>query len=126
MNALNWGMISDGGAFESLMHALLYAEDPGTVLFGRPGPDAGQDARSADGTVVYQAKYRQGLDMDEAIKLALKELEKIKEYRQTTHVNAVHWKHASRWVLVANFSICLLYTSPSPRDRQKSRMPSSA
>ena len=25
-----------------------------------------------------------------------------------------------------SFSICLLYTSPSPRDRQKSRMPSSA
>ena len=24
------------------------------------------------------------------------------------------------------FSYCLLYTSPSPRDRQKSRMPSSA
>ena len=26
----------------------------------------------------------------------------------------------------ASSSICLLYTSPSPRDRQKSRMPSSA
>ena len=26
----------------------------------------------------------------------------------------------------ANIWICLLYTSPSPRDRQKSRMPSSA
>ena len=26
----------------------------------------------------------------------------------------------------ANHCICLLYTSPSPRDRQKSRMPSSA
>ena len=26
----------------------------------------------------------------------------------------------------AGFEICLLYTSPSPRDRQKSRMPSSA
>ena len=25
-----------------------------------------------------------------------------------------------------HFIICLLYTSPSPRDRQKSRMPSSA
>ena len=25
-----------------------------------------------------------------------------------------------------NMSACLLYTSPSPRDRQKSRMPSSA
>src|SRR5678810_952597 len=27
---------------------------------------------------------------------------------------------------VARFATCLLYTSPSPRDRQKSRMPSSA
>ena len=26
----------------------------------------------------------------------------------------------------SHISICLLYTSPSPRDRQKSRMPSSA
>ena len=28
--------------------------------------------------------------------------------------------------LIALSCICLLYTSPSPRDRQKSRMPSSA
>ena len=28
--------------------------------------------------------------------------------------------------VVANASICLLYTSPSPRDRTRSRMPSSA
>ena len=28
--------------------------------------------------------------------------------------------------LVGFLSLCLLYTSPSPRDRQKSRMPSSA
>ena len=28
--------------------------------------------------------------------------------------------------IVANSLSCLLYTSPSPRDRQKSRMPSSA
>ena len=28
--------------------------------------------------------------------------------------------------LISNGKICLLYTSPSPRDRQKSRMPSSA
>ena len=26
----------------------------------------------------------------------------------------------------STYTICLLYTSPSPRDRQKSRMPSSA
>ena len=30
------------------------------------------------------------------------------------------------YVTYANNKICLLYTSPSPRDRQKSRMPSSA
>ena len=29
-------------------------------------------------------------------------------------------------VLTAGHCVCLLYTSPSPRDRQKSRMPSSA
>ena len=28
--------------------------------------------------------------------------------------------------LIVLFAACLLYTSPSPRDRQKSRMPSSA
>ena len=28
--------------------------------------------------------------------------------------------------LIENIKACLLYTSPSPRDRQKSRMPSSA
>ena len=27
---------------------------------------------------------------------------------------------------LADYETCLLYTSPSPRDRQKSRMPSSA
>ena len=29
-------------------------------------------------------------------------------------------------ILVSNVPICLLYTSPSPRDRTRSRMPSSA
>ena len=30
------------------------------------------------------------------------------------------------WILKTAYQTCLLYTSPSPRDRQKSRMPSSA
>ena len=29
-------------------------------------------------------------------------------------------------IVISQFISCLLYTSPSPRDRQKSRMPSSA
>ena len=40
------------------------------------------------------------------------------------------WYHQGspigREAMVRLFSTCLLYTSPSPRDRQKSRMPSSA
>ena len=34
--------------------------------------------------------------------------------------------HASRYHGKAGVLVCLLYTSPSPRDRQKCRMPSSA
>ena len=39
--------------------------------------------------------------------------------------NKAWWLVLPVFLLVA-FSACLLYTSPSPRDRQKSRMPSSA
>ena len=35
-------------------------------------------------------------------------------------------KDMCEWLLAHGYHICLLYTSPSPRDRQKSRMPSSA
>ena len=34
--------------------------------------------------------------------------------------------HESRTITPTQLVVCLLYTSPSPRDRQKSRMPSSA
>ena len=39
------------------------------------------------------------------------------------------WQPPSNWNELSNaekHKSCLLYTSPSPRDRQKSRMPSSA
>jgi len=107
-------MIQDGGVFESLMHCILYAEDHSTILFGRPGKDAGQDARTFDGRIVYQAKYRKGIAMDGAIALALDELQTIKKYRQHTHVNHIHWQHAQHWVLFANFSI-------NPNDNMKWR-----
>ena len=35
-------------------------------------------------------------------------------------------KKVANRIAKASFLACLLYTSPSPRDRQKSRMPSSA
>ena len=105
MPTLNWALIQDGGVLESLMHAILYAKDRNTILFGRPGKDSGQDARTADGRTVYQSKYREGLDMDGAISLALKELEQIAKYLDSSHSNFKHWKHAKTWVLFGNFAI---------------------
>ena len=45
-----------------------------------------------------------------------------------SHENAVvvYGKNDNKVYFMDNGNICLLYTSPSPRDRQKSRMPSSA
>ena len=40
--------------------------------------------------------------------------------------NAENQVLGSRDTIVCGAKSCLLYTSPSPRDRQKSRMPSSA
>ena len=42
-----------------------------------------------------------------------------------------HWEDGTSAYTIKKFGVvnrydCLLYTSPSPRDRQKSRMPSSA
>ena len=37
--------------------------------------------------------------------------------------NGSDWRRLEK---LAEYDPCLLYTSPSPRDRQKSRMPSSA
>ena len=105
-------MVSDGGTFESLVQAILYSENKNTILFGRPGKDSGQDARSDDGKVVYQAKYYQNMTIDDAVRISLKELKKIKNYQAPTHANHQHWKSVQRWVLVANFSI-------NPNDHQK-------
>lgn len=105
MSDINWAMINNGGAFESLMHAIVFAEDATAILFGRPGKDSGQDARSADGTHVYQAKYRTGLKMTEAVTLALGELKTIKKYKKPGHSNYKHWQNANQWTLVANLSI---------------------
>ena len=40
--------------------------------------------------------------------------------------NNINCFKSSKQDLDQKYQICLLYTSPSPRDRQKSRMPSSA
>ena len=51
------------------------------------------------------------INVDDEVKML------IKKYPRFESVNAGYWLYGKP---------CLLYTSPSPRDRQKSRMPSSA
>ena len=41
-------------------------------------------------------------------------------------LESFHEEESAQGAKGGTFQICLLYTSPSPRDRQKSRMPSSA
>ena len=41
-------------------------------------------------------------------------------------INDLDWQGHAKTISVRINSICLLYTSPSPRDRSLSRMPSSA
>ena len=45
---------------------------------------------------------------------------------QQSTLDAIELSEKPIAITHANPSFCLLYTSPSPRDRQKSRMPSSA
>ena len=47
-------------------------------------------------------------------------------YFKTMHNPKVDWCYRTEKDETMNNRSCLLYTSPSPRDRQKSRMPSSA
>ena len=47
-------------------------------------------------------------------------------YKNEPNLNPGYLKHKSAFILPHLGSACLLYTSPSPRDRTRSRMPSSA
>ena len=55
----------------------------------------------------------------------IKTYPKIKRQIRTLEINGKNKTEIIAYD-ATNFTICLLYTSPSPRDRQKSRMPSSA
>ena len=46
--------------------------------------------------------------------------------RSLTTIHSKSNVHVDIWKPYTNFLVCLLYTSPSPRDRTRSRMPSSA
>lgn len=102
MGRLNWSGF-DGAEFESLVHSLLFFEEPGVVLFGRPGPDNGQDAISGDKTHVYQAKYGCALGIQEAIRRSKIELDNIRKKLSPDNEDYKYWSKVTHWTLVANF-----------------------
>ena len=54
------GAFRNGATFESLATTIVFFEDLKASLFGRRGKDAGEDARSGDGTRIFQARHENG------------------------------------------------------------------
>ena len=88
-----------------------------------------------------KSHVRTATEVDAFVGSQLKSLRKLAGYSQTELANKVGVTFqqiqkyergtnrigASRlWGFCKVFNVCLLYTSPSPRDRTRSRMPSSA
>ncbi|WP_395838832.1 hypothetical protein [Cystobacter fuscus] len=106
-----WGAITSGVTFESLATTVVFFEDPNAALFGRRGKDGGQDARSGDGTRVFQAKHHENGSAAAAIRDAKSEAEKIEKYRQPSHGRYKQWKSVTHWRLVTNSAF-------NPTDKQ--------
>ncbi|NOK12155.1 ATP-binding protein [Corallococcus exercitus] len=107
-----WGSITSGANFEALATTIVYFEDPKAALFGRRGKDGGQDARSGDGTRVFQAKHHESGSAASAISDAKKEAAKIEGYRQPGHARHAQWQGVTHWRLVTNATF-------NPTDKQK-------
>jgi len=102
MTNRNWNFITSGAMFEALATTLIRFEDPKAALFGRRGKDGGQDARSGDGTRVFQAKHHEDGSAAKAIADAKQEAEQIVEYRKPGHPRYEQWKGVTHWRLVTN------------------------
>ncbi len=108
----NWGSIQSGATFEALARSIIQFEDPKAKLFGRKGKDAGIDALSSDGIMVYQMKFHQNASADNARNDAKKELEKIQKYQKPDHQNHKLWEKVTHWKLITNADF-------NPNDNQK-------
>ena len=67
------------------------------------------------------------LDIDtNVVHNSVKDIQLSKDYIEEFGIGELDWKILEGSLHMNSCMTCLLYTSPSPRDRQKSRMPSSA
>ena len=86
-----------------------------------------QDLRNGEYDVLVGVNLlREGLDLPEVSLVAILDADKEGFLRAERSLIQTIGRAARHVEGVALLYACLLYTSPSPRDRQKSRMPSSA
>ena len=83
--------------------------------------DGSPELKKVEGALKGVSKETQKLNEHEKQREALQQ-----KIIKSTSKEAVELKQLELRLQLANKRTCLLYTSPSPRDRQKSRMPSSA
>ena len=62
----------------------------------------------------------------DAIRFLVSNFPKLEAHMSQRYYKVLVARHRISWIKFLLSETCLLYTSPSPRDRQKSRMPSSA
>ena len=88
------------------------------------------DLKAFSDELIRRAKYELGSMVEAARKERMLSKAEVKELFGVCDATLWHWdrKGILKPVKTGNKVLypCLLYTSPSPRDRQKSRMPSSA
>ena len=58
--------------------------------------------------------------------IGIVDVTKITDIAPLNQIKVLAYKDKQDWILETKYNICLLYTSPSPRDQRGSRMPSSA
>ena len=73
----------------------------------------------------WNEKYVSPADVDEHMKVGDAKWEDFPKLLKLVKTNG-HFMISGHGKIVANYNDCLLYTSPSPRDVEESRMPSSA
>lgn len=75
----------------------MFFEEAGAALFGRRGKDGGQDARSSDGTRVFQAKHHQDGSAAKAIAEFYAQMARVESPSGSTFVRRGTEDHHLPW-----------------------------
>ena len=122
-------VVAEGANMPCTKDAVHYFIDQ-KILFG-PGKAANAGGVAVSGIEMSQNSTRIPLAREQVDNLLKEIMHKIHSTcvdfgSQKGFVNYVDGANIGGFVRIADSMVCLLYTSPSPRDKRQSRMPSSA